>query len=104
MASLRVAAAQLNVVVGDLDGNVERITAAIKHADAEGCHLVVFPELSVTGYPPEDLLLKPSFVDDNLSALATIAASTASCSVTAFVGFVDRGAPPVMPDVYPGLF
>ena len=62
MPRLRVGAAQINAVVGDLDGNAERVIAAYDAAVAEGCDLVVFPELMVTGYPPEDLLLKPAFV------------------------------------------
>ena len=56
---LRLAAAQLDLVVGDLDGNVERMLDAYERADAAGCDLVAFPELAVTGYPPEDLLLPP---------------------------------------------
>ena len=88
MTQLRLAAAQLNVVVGDLAGNAERIIAAVKQADGDGCDLVVFPELAVTGYPPEDLLLKPSFVDDNLDAVRAIAEQAREA--VAFVGFVDR--------------
>ena len=59
---MRIALAQLNVVVGDLDGNVERITAAVTEAQGAAADLVVLPELAVTGYPPEDLLLRPGFV------------------------------------------
>ncbi|MBA2294502.1 MAG: NAD+ synthase [Actinobacteria bacterium] len=59
---MRLALAQLDVVVGDLDGNVERIGQAIGEATAAHADLVVFPELAVTGYPPEDLLLRPGFV------------------------------------------
>ena len=59
---MRLALAQLDVVVGDLDGNVERIGRAIGEATAAHADLVVFPELAVTGYPPEDLLLRPGFV------------------------------------------
>ena len=59
---MRIALAQLNVVVGDLDGNVERITAALTEAQGAAADLVVLPELAVTGYPPEDLLLRPGFV------------------------------------------
>jgi NAD+ synthase (glutamine-hydrolysing) len=88
MARLRVALAQLNLVVGDLDGNAERIVGAVKAADADGCDLVAFPELSVTGYPPEDLLLKPGFVTDNLEALDRVAAATGRC--VAMVGYVER--------------
>ncbi len=59
---MRIALAQLNVVVGDLDGNVERIVAAIREATRASADVVVLPELAVTGYPPEDLLLRPGFV------------------------------------------
>src|SRR5688572_66693 len=59
---MRIALAQLNVVVGDLDGNVERIAAAIAEAKRSSADLVVLPELAVTGYPPEDLLLRPGFI------------------------------------------
>ena len=59
---MRVALAQLNVVVGDLDGNVARISSAVEEAKREAADLVVLPELAVTGYPPEDLLLRPGFI------------------------------------------
>jgi len=59
---VRIALAQLNAVVGDLDGNRDRILAAIAEARAAGAQLVLLPELAVTGYPPEDLLLRPGFV------------------------------------------
>jgi NAD+ synthase (glutamine-hydrolysing) len=70
---MRLALAQLNVVVGDLDGNREKIEAAIAAARARDADLVVLPELAVTGYPPEDLLLRPGFVRaarDTLEQLA----------------------------------
>ena len=86
MAVLRVAAAQINTRVGDLDGNVERILAALRSAEAEGCDVALFPELAITGYPPEDLLLKPGFVADNQRALEKVAAATSGCA--AVVGFV----------------
>jgi NAD+ synthase (glutamine-hydrolysing) len=85
---IRLAAAQCNLVVGDLDGNVERIVDGIKAAEAAGADLVAFPELAVTGYPPEDLLLKPGFVTDNRDALDAVVAR--SGRVVAVVGFVDR--------------
>ena len=69
MPSLRLAAAQLNTVVGDLAGNVEKVLAALAAAERADADLCVVPELSITGYPPEDLLLKPGFVADNLAAL-----------------------------------
>ena len=89
MTRLRVAACQINNVVGDLDGNVDCILAALERADAAGCDVAVFPELAITGYPPEDLLLKPAFVADNQAALAKLAARTGRCA--AVVGFVDSG-------------
>ena len=63
---LRVALAQLNPTVGDLDGNLAKLIDAYDRAEAAGCDIVAFPELSTTGYPPEDLVLKPGFVADNL--------------------------------------
>ncbi|MGH9128021.1 MAG: NAD+ synthase [Acidimicrobiales bacterium] len=87
MARLRIAACQLNPVVGDLDGNVEAIVAALARAEEAGCDLAVFGELAITGYPPEDLLLKPGFVADNVAALARVASATRQCA--ALVGFVE---------------
>jgi len=59
---MRLALAQINTTVGDLDGNRERILEAIGEARSAGADLVLLPELAVTGYPPEDLLLRPGFV------------------------------------------
>ncbi|HUY79112.1 MAG TPA: nitrilase-related carbon-nitrogen hydrolase, partial [Ktedonobacterales bacterium] len=88
---MRLALAQLDVTVGDLDGNAARMLAAARRAHAAGANVVAFPELALTGYPPEDLLLKPAFVADNLRALDQIAAATADLSgLTLVVGFVDR--------------
>jgi NAD+ synthase (glutamine-hydrolysing) len=89
MARVRIAACQLNTVVGDLDGNVDRVLAALDRAEAAGADVALFPELALTGYPPEDLLLKPGFVADNLEALEKVAARTGRCA--AVVGFVDAG-------------
>ena len=92
MPTLRLAAAQLNTVVGDLAGNVERLLAALAAAEAAGADLCVAPELAVTGYPPEDLLLKPTFVADNVAALEKVAAATSQCVlVTGFVGAAPDG-------------
>ena len=87
MARLRVAACQTNTVVGDLDGNVEKVLRGLEAAEAAGADVAVFPELAVTGYPPEDLLLKPGFVADNLVALEKLASRTGRCA--AIVGYVD---------------
>ena len=67
MPQLRLGIAQTNVVVGDLEGNAVLLAEGIAQARAAGCALVAFPELALTGYPPEDLLLKPRFVERNLS-------------------------------------
>ncbi|MDH4100906.1 MAG: NAD+ synthase [Nitrospirota bacterium] len=86
--TLRIALAQMNATVGDLDGNTARIIENIGRARNEGAELVAFPELAITGYPPEDLLLRPSFIEGNLRCLDRIVA--ASKGITAVVGFVDR--------------
>ena len=86
MTRLRIALAQINPTVGHLEGNVAKICAAYDQAEAAGCDIVAFPELAITGYPPEDLVLKPGFVADNLAALARVAARTRRCA--AVVGYV----------------
>jgi NAD+ synthase (glutamine-hydrolysing) len=83
---LRVAMAQLNVRVGDIDGNVAKIIAAYDEASAGGADVVVFGELTVTGYPPEDLLHKPAFVMEAEAALRRVAAHT-NAATAAVVGF-----------------
>jgi NAD+ synthase (glutamine-hydrolysing) len=86
---VRVALGQINTTVGDLDGNVARMASRAAEATVAGADVICFPELAVTGYPPEDLVLRPEFVRDNLLALGDLAAATASgCAV--IVGFVDR--------------
>ena len=85
---LRLAMAQINVVVGDLEGNARKIVSWMARARDLGADLVTFPELAVTGYPPEDLLLKPAFVDANVEALEAVAVEVKDC--IAVVGFVDR--------------
>jgi NAD+ synthase (glutamine-hydrolysing) len=88
MTVLRVGLAQLNPTVGDLDGNVAKILEAYDRAEDAGCDVVAFPELCVTGYPPEDLVLKPRFVADNEAALARLAARTGRCA--AVFGYVEE--------------
>src|SRR4051794_27976446 len=89
MPRLRIASCQINTRVGALDHNVERILEALRQAEEASCDLAVFPELAITGYPPEDLLLKPGFIADNREALDVVAAATDRC--VAVVGFVDAG-------------
>src|SRR5690242_7377641 len=73
---MRLALAQIDPTVGDLDGNRELILARIEDARTAGADLVVLPELAVTGYPPEDLLLRPGFVRAARASLEQIAAET----------------------------
>jgi NAD+ synthase (glutamine-hydrolysing) len=88
VSTVRVALAQINPTVGDLAGNERKIGDQIARARELQADIVVFPELAVPGYPPEDLLLKPSFVAANLACLKRIAERTNG--ITAVVGFVDR--------------
>ncbi len=88
MPSLRVALAQINTTVGDLPGNVRTVLEYVERARKLGADVVSFPELTLTGYPPEDLLLRPAFLQANLDALAEVV--RACTSITAVVGFVDR--------------
>ncbi len=90
MKTLRLALVQLNPTVGDLAGNVRKIILNIQRARDAGADIVAFPELAITGYPPEDLLLKPQFIDDNLSALQEV--KDAVEDLVAVVGFVDKEA------------
>src|ERR671937_2485770 len=82
---MRLALAQINTVVGDLDGNRGRILRRLEEAREAGADLVLFPELAVTGYPPEDLLLRPGFLRAAAESLEEIARS--ATDVAALVGF-----------------
>ncbi len=88
MKKLRVALAQINQVVGDIEGNTEKIIEYIKKAKELDADIVAFPELAITGYPPEDLLFKSTFIEKNLEALEKIAQE--SKDIISIVGFVDR--------------
>lgn len=96
---LRAAVAQLRLPVGDISGNRDRIVEAMAWAQRVEADLLVLPELALTGYPPEDLVHYSSFVDDNLAALDTLAAESASC--VSIVGFVDPIAVPPSLDSTP---
>jgi len=87
MRTIRISMAQINPVVGDLAGNRDKIMVAIKSAKKLGADIVALPELAVTGYPPEDLILKPRFVKDNIKTLTDIQQATRG--IVAIVGFVD---------------
>ena len=87
---LRVALAQINPTVGDLAGNAGLIAEAVKGAQDQGAHLIVFPEMIVTGYPVEDLALRPSFQAASIRAVQEIAASITG-DIVAVVGYLDQG-------------
>ena len=87
---LRVALAQINPTVGDFAGNAGLIAEAVKSAQAQGANLIVFPEMIVTGYPVEDLALRPSFQAASITAVEEIAASI-SGDLVAVVGYLDQG-------------
>ncbi|OPX34678.1 MAG: NAD+ synthase [Desulfobacteraceae bacterium 4484_190.1] len=88
MRTLRICLAQINTTVGDFSGNTEKILSCIEHARDFGVDIVTFPEMAVTGYPPEDLLLMPRFIKANLDCLEQIIeASSGICVIT---GFVDK--------------
>lgn len=88
MGSIRIALAQVNPTVGDLEGNRAVVERAIEDARRWGADVVAAPELVLTGYPPEDLVLRPSFVADNLESLQKLAPVTHG--IAAVVGFIDR--------------
>ena len=87
---LRVALAQINPTVGDLAGNAGLIAEAVKNAQAQGANLIVFPEMIVTGYPVEDLALRPSFQAASIRAVEEIAAAITG-DIVAVVGYLDQG-------------
>jgi NAD+ synthase (glutamine-hydrolysing) len=87
MRCLRIAMAQINTTVGDFDGNVKKILGAVDTARSAGADIVTLPELAVCGYPPEDLLFKPQFIQANLDSLQKIAESAKG--ITVITGFVD---------------
>ncbi len=88
MGTVRVGLGQINVCVGDLEGNLKNILEYIRLPKNLGVDILCFPELAVTGYPPEDLLLKSRFIEDNLETLDKIREH--SEGLTVIVGFVDK--------------
>ena len=82
---VRIALCQANLPVGDIDGNVERVRTRIDRARTQDADLIVFPELSITGYPPEDLLLRPSFSEQAHDAVRRLAADVHDAVV--LIGF-----------------
>ena len=90
---MRIALAQVNQIVGDIPYNSRKIVDFAQRARQQGASVCIFPELSVIGYPPKDLLLKPQFVEDNIRAVNIIAAHVQG--IDAIVGFADRNPDPV---------
>jgi len=90
---MRIALAQMNPTVGDIAGNCRKAIEFLDRAKAQAAQVVVFPELSIIGYPPKDLLLKPQFIDDNLRGLQSIAERVRD--IDAIVGYAERNADPV---------
>ncbi len=88
MRTLRIGLCQINTTVGDIEGNTKKILDYIAKGKKIRADLLVFPEMAVTGYPPEDLLLMTKFIEANLKAVKTIAKATSS--VTAVIGFVNK--------------
>ncbi len=88
--TVRVYCAQFNPVVGDIKGNFEKMVNHIISAAEMGSDIVAFPELALTGYPPEDLLLKPAFIEENIAYLAKI--KEFSADITVIAGFVNRAS------------
>jgi NAD+ synthase (glutamine-hydrolysing) len=88
MRTLRIGLCQINTTVGDIEGNTKKILAYIAKGKRIGADLLVFPEMAITGYPPEDLLLMPKFIEANLKAIKRIAKATSS--IAAVIGFVNK--------------
>jgi NAD+ synthase (glutamine-hydrolysing) len=97
MAQLRIGLAQIDTTVGDLRGNADTVSSYVAHARGAGCHAVVFPEMTLTGYMPEDLVLRRSFVQaslDSLQALAIRLAEEGAGEIAVVVGYCDRSHRP----------
>ncbi len=90
---MKIALCQINPTIGDFRGNIELIVEATMEAMKRGCHLAVFPEMALTGYPPKDLLENPSFVDANLKALQQLASHNLPLPI--LCGHVERNPSPI---------
>jgi len=84
----RIALAQINARVGDIEGNLNKVLRYLSSAKDSGVDIVCFPELSITGYPPEDLLLKPDFINDSIDAVQQVRKATEN--ITVILGYADR--------------
>jgi len=95
---VRIAAGQINPIIGDFEGNCRKMEEAAKKAREAGCRLVVFPELSVSGYPPRDLLERRSFIKDNLNAVEQLMENIQGIAV--LLGYVERNGEPGENNLY----
>ncbi|WP_236889809.1 NAD+ synthase [Desulfoluna limicola] len=95
---VRIAAGQINPIIGDFEGNCRKMEEAAKKAREAGCRLVVFPELSVSGYPPRDLLERRSFIKDNLNAVERLMENIQGIAV--LLGYVERNGEPGENNLY----
>src|SRR4051812_41634295 len=91
---MRIALGQINPTVGDLTGNVALMLRFARQAAAGGADLIAFPELSVTGYPPRDLVEKPSFIDRSEQAIEQMAQASRDLPITIVAGYVGRSRNP----------
>src|SRR5436190_16051008 len=89
---MKIALAQINTTVGDLAGNVDLILRSARNAAAGGAEVAVFPELSITGYPPRDLVEKPTFVARSEQAVERLAAESSEIGITLVCGYVAQAA------------
>ena len=87
MSIIRISMNQINTKVGSLDLNTKKIVEKISEAEKKNCDIICFPELSITGYPPEDLVLSNQFIENNKKALNEIIESTRN--ITAIIGFIE---------------
>src|ERR1051326_8931014 len=85
---MKIALAQIDPTVGDIRGNIRLIRRFMARAQNKGAELVVFPELCLTGYPPRDLVERPSFIEQNINALGELAPKVKD--ISALVGFVEK--------------
>lgn len=95
---VRIAAGQINPIIGDFEGNCRKMEEAAKKAREAGCRLVVFPELSVSGYPPRDLLERRSFIKENLNAVERLMENIQGIAV--LLGYVERNGEPGENNLY----
>ena len=89
---MKIAICQINPIIGDFDYNTSLILEGVSHAEEQGCSLSVFPELSLTGYPPKDLLERPAFVSENLKRIDSLASQIKGTAV--LCGYVEKNPAP----------